>query len=292
MLSQDVLKQIRGIQLKAGHLVTDALAGNYLSAFKGRGMEFDEVREYVPGDDVRTIDWNVTARTNTPHVKVLREERELTLMLMVDVSPSLVFGTGTRPKHELAAELAAVLAFLAIRNNDKVGLIAFSDHIEQFIPPKKGRGHVWNIIRSVLTHRATGKKTDIAGALDYMINVAERRCMCFLISDFWAEGYEKPLRHVARRHDFIAVRIGDQRETNLPPAGFVSFQDSETGEELVLDTSDPTVRATYGRTADEREKTLQSVFRRQGIDHFTLGTDSNVTTPLLQYLRNRERRRR
>lgn len=291
MLSQDVLKQIRGIQLKAGHLVTDALAGNYLSAFKGRGMEFDEVREYVPGDDVRTIDWNVTARMHQPFVKVLREERELTLMLMVDVSPSQAFGTATRQKHELAAELAAVLAFLAIRNNDKVGLIAFSDHIEQFIPPKKGRGHVWNIIRSVLTHQGAGKTTDIGGALDYMMNVADRKCMCFLISDFWAQGYEKQLRHVARRHDFIAVRTLDERELKLPPAGIVAFQDAETGEELLLDTSDRKVLEAYEDAARERERGLESLFRKNAIDHFTLRTDGNVTAPLIGYLRGRERRR-
>ncbi len=291
MLSQDVLKQIRGIQLRAGHLVTDALAGNYLSAFKGRGMEFDEVREYVPGDDVRAIDWNVTARMSSPYVKVLREERELTLMLMVDVSPSLVFGTAARQKHELAAELAAVLAFLAIRNNDKVGLIAFSDHIEQFIPPKKGRGHVWNIIRSVLTHRGSGRSTDVAGALDYMMNMADRKCMCFLISDFWAHGYEKQLKHVARRHDFIAVRIGDQRELTLPPAGIVAFQDAETGEEILVDTSDKSVLRAYASAAADREKTLQTLFRRNAIDHFTVSTDGNVTAPLMGYLRGRERRR-
>jgi len=292
MLPPSVVQQIRMIQLKAGHLVTDALAGNYLSAFKGRGMEFDEVRAYVPGDDVRSIDWNVTARVGEPYVKVLREERELTLMLMVDVSASQAFGTTGRLKNELAAELAAVLAFLAIRSNDKVGLIVFSDHVEHYIPPKKGRGHVFGIIKAVLTHTSQGQKTDVAGALDYMTRVLKRRSMCFLISDFWAADYERSLRLAARRHDLIAVRVQDPRERELPPAGLVAFQDSETGDQVLVDTSDAGVRADYARIMAARDYELGQSFGKLGIGQFAIGTEGSVVQPLVRYLRERERRRR
>lgn len=292
MLSPEVLKQIKTLELRAGHLVTDALAGNYLSAFKGRGMEFDEVREYVPGDDVRTIDWNVTARMNAPFVKVLREERELTLMLMVDVSPSQGFGTASRAKREVAAELAAVLAFLATRNNDKVGLICFSDHVEQFIPPKKGRGHVWSIIRSVLTHEGKGRRTDVAGTLDFLGRVTSRRAMSFLISDFWASGYEQAMRLAARRHDLIAVRVRDPRELSMPKAGVVAFQDLESGELVTLDMGSRKVRERYATLMDEEERRLTGFFRRCGIGEITLCTGEPVVAPLVRYLRERERKKR
>lgn len=291
MLSPEVIKQIRRIQLRAGHEVTDALAGNYLSAFKGRGMEFDEVREYVPGDDVRSIDWNVTARMSAPYVKVLREERELTLMLMVDVSPSQAFGTAGRQKREAAAELAAVLAFLATRNNDKVGLIVFSDHVEQYVPPKKGRAHVWSIIRAVLTHETAGSKTDVAGAVDYMTSVAARRSMCFLISDFWAQGFERAVKLAGRRHDMICVRVADPREKELPASGLIELEDSESGERMIVDSSDRRVRDEYRRAGELRDEELTKLFRRYGIDSFTVGTEGSVTTPLIGFLRSRERRR-
>lgn len=292
MLSADVLKQIKALELRAGHLVTDALAGNYLSAFKGRGMEFDEVREYVPGDDVRTIDWNVTARMNAPFVKVMREERELTLMLMVDVSPSQRFGTVARAKRDVAAELAAVLAFLATRNNDKVGLICFSDHVEQFIPPKKGRSHVWNIIRSVLTHEGKGKTTDLSGALDFLGRVSTRRAMSFLISDFWAQGYEKVMRLAGRRHDLVAVRIRDPRELMIPAAGIMSVQDLESGEVLYLDMSDKRVRSQYTQLMQQEDQRLTQFLRRSGIGEITVHTGEPVVAPLVRYLRERERKAR
>jgi uncharacterized protein (DUF58 family) len=292
MLSPEVLKQIKTLELRAGHLVTDALAGNYLSAFKGRGMEFDEVREYVPGDDVRTIDWNVTARMNAPFVKVLREERELTLMLMVDVSPSQSFGTVARAKREVAAELAAVLAFLATRNNDKVGLICFSDHVEQFIPPKKGRGHVWSIIRSVLTHEGKGRRTDVAATLDFLGRVTSRRAMSFLISDFWASGYEQAMRLAARRHDLVAVRVRDPRELSMPRAGVVSFQDLESGELVTLDMGNRKVRERYAALMEEEERRLTGFFRRCGIGAITVRTGEPVVAPLVRYLRERERKKR
>lgn len=289
MLAPELLQQIRRIQLKAGHTVTNALAGNYLSAFKGQGMEFDEVREYVPGDDVRMIDWNVTARMEQPYVKVLREEREMTLMLMVDVSRSQGFGTERRDKRETAAELAAVLAFLAIRNNDKVGLMVFSDHVERFIPPKKGRAHVFGIIRAVLTEKGAGERTDVGGALDQMTRLMTRRSLCFLISDFWAEGYELPLKLAARRHEVVCARVEDPRERTLPAAaGLLELEDRETGERVVVDAGDARVRAWYETRAKERAKELERTFRRAGCGQLTVAAEVGVATPLLRFLRQRE----
>lgn len=292
MIASDLIKQIRGLELKAGHLVTDALAGNYLSAFKGQGMEFEEVREYVPGDDIRSIDWNVTARMQAPYVKVLREERELTVMLMVDVSPSQVFGTGARGKQELAAELAAILAFLAIRNNDKVGLIVFSDHVEQYIPPKKGRAHVWNIIRAVLTHDGSGSRTNISQALEYLLKVAKRRSMVFLISDFWDAGFGHQLRLAARRHDLVCARTEDPQELALADAGLVHYRDAETGETHLIDTGSVKVREAFAAATKERHESLKALFRKSHAGSFTLSPDVPVTSPLLQYFREKERRTR
>ncbi|TWW07836.1 DUF58 domain-containing protein, partial [Planctomyces bekefii] len=253
MLSPEVLKQIRGLELKAGHLVTEAMAGNYVSAFKGRGMEFDEVREYVPGDDIRSIDWNVTARMRQPFVKVLKEEREQTLMLMVDVSPSQMFGTTGRKKQEMAAEMAAVLAFLAIRNNDKVGLVVFSDHVEEFIPPKKGRGHVFRIISTVLTHQGSGKTTDINQALQYTMQMLNRKSLLFVISDFWAKGFEQQLKMAGRRHDVVCVRTLDPIEAELPRVGFLALRDLETGEEVIVDSSDREVGRRFMELVRKRD---------------------------------------
>lgn len=292
MLTPELIKQVKKIQLKAGHLVTDALAGNYLSAFKGRGMEFDEVRDYVPGDDVRTIDWNVTARMHTPYVKVLREEREMTIMLMVDVSPSQVFGTGGRLKRTAAAELAAVLAFVAIRSSDKVGLIVFSDHVEHFVPPKKGRGHVWSIIRSVLTHQGKGKTTDVGGALDFLMKVTSRRATCFLISDFWAQSYERALHLTSGRHDLVCVRIEDPLERDLVSAGVVAFRDAESGAFVEVDTGDPSVRNAYAAAQKERAEGLAQLCRKNGMGLVTIGTDEPVTGPLMRFLRERGRGRK
>jgi uncharacterized protein (DUF58 family) len=291
MLSPEIIKQIKRIELRAAHLVTSALTGNYLSAFKGRGMEFDEVREYVPGDDVRTIDWNVTARMNVPFIKILREERELTIMLMVDVSDSQAFGSKGRRKREQAAELAAVLAFLAIRNNDKVGLIVFADEVEEYIAPKKGRGHVWRIIRTVLTHEQRKKRgTDMAGALDFMTNVAARRSLCFLISDFWTTGIERSLTYTSRRHDLVCVQVRDPLEMSLPAAGIALLEDAESGALIELDTSDPQVQAAYGEQINKVDSDLVTLTKRLGLDLFKLNTQGPVTGPLLDFLRRRERR--
>ena len=291
MLSPDIIKQIRMIEFKAGHLVTEAMAGNYVSAFKGTGMEFEEVREYVPGDDVRTIDWNVTARMQVPYIKVHKEEREMTLMLMIDVSPSQRFSGSGRRKNELSADMAAVLAFLAIRNNDKVGLIAFSDHVESYIPPKKGRGHVWNIIRSVLTLEGSGKKTDISSALDFLGQMAKRRTTCFLISDFYAENFEKSLAVAARRHDMNCIRTVDPLEERYAEAGYVELEDAETGETMIVDAKSKRFQALFQDMQRRQDEARIKLFRRMGAGMFSLRSDGSVVDPLVKYLAERGSRR-
>jgi uncharacterized protein (DUF58 family) len=290
MLSPKLIQQIRNIELKAGHLVNDALAGEYVSVFRGVGMEFDKVREYEAGDDVRTIDWNVTARVNAPYVKIFREERELTLMLLVDLSGSQSFGSTGRFKHEIATELAAILAFLATKNNDKVGLILFSDHVEQFIPAKKGRSHVWRIIREILTHKPKGKGTNLKEALDYFNRVSKRRSMSFLLSDFCSENYEKSLELAAHRHDLVCVDIKDARERELPASGLITLQDAETGQSILVDTSDARFRQRFTETVQKEEKTRIDFFRRHKIDYFAVNTEEAVVQPLIRYIHQRERR--
>lgn len=290
MLSSEIIQQIRKIQIKAGHLVTDALAGEYISAFKGVGQEFEKVREYIPGDDIRSIDWNVTARMNAPFVKVFQEERELTLMIMVDVSASQNFGTSGQFKREAAAELAAVLAFLAIKNNDKVGLIVFSDHVEQYIPPQKGRSHVWRIIRAVLTHEGHGIRTDIDGALKYLLQVCKRKSMCFLLSDFCADGYDKRLRIASKRHDLVCAVVKDQQEMELPKSGLIQLQDAETGESVLLDSNHATVRKIFKENYDKQSQALYGMFQKNGIDYLDVSTSESVVNPITRYLRQRERR--
>jgi uncharacterized protein (DUF58 family) len=298
MLPKELVAEIRLLELKAGRLVTDALAGNYLSAFRGRGMEFDEVREYTPGDDVRTIDWNVTARLGTPYVKVLREERELTMVALVDVSPSQAFGSRRRTKLQAAAEMAAILAFLAIRSNDKVGLVAFSDHVETFVPPKKGRAHVWSIISTILSHQGKGRGTDLGGALDFLTRVSKRRATVFVISDFWAQGFETQLSAAARRHDVIAAITRDPAERALPEAGLVLYRDLESGREALVDTSSRRARESYERALVAADKRLQDVFRRCGVDSFPIevggaaGQGASTVQALARYLRLRDQKRR
>ena len=290
MLSPEILAKIKQLQLKAGHLTSDAMVGEYSSAFRGLGQEFDKVRDYIPGDDIRSIDWNVTARMNEPYVKVFREERELTLMLMVDVSPSQLFGTSGAFKQEQAAEIAAILAFLAIKNNDKVGLLVFSDHVEQFIRPKKGRAHVWQIIRSVLTHKGSGQKTDMAGALSYLTKVIKRKSMCFLISDFHTENYEKNLRLVGKRHDLTCCVTGDAREGSLTKCGIVQLTDPETGELFTLDTSNPRTRSLLNQISEDEKSRLKNLFRRLKSDHVFLDTHESTVALVAHYLKQRERR--
>jgi len=290
LLPLEVIRRIRKIHIHSNYLVNDILAGEYESAFRGRGMEFEEVREYQPGDDVRDIDWNVTARMGHPYVKVYREERELTILLLVDVSGSGQFGSGAQLKNELSAELAAVLAYAAVKNNDKVGLIIFSDSIEKFIPPKKGRNHVWRVIREVLEHRPRSRKTDISAALDFLNRITSRRVIAFLISDFIAGGYEKLLRVTNKKHDLIAISIADPRERELPPVGLVELEDAETGETRLIDTGDAAFRREFSAGATRRTSETRELFRRCGVDHIPLITDQPYINALMKFFRMREKR--
>ncbi|MBN2312113.1 MAG: DUF58 domain-containing protein [Candidatus Hydrogenedentes bacterium] len=290
MIPSEVMQQIRRIQIRTNHMVSEILAGQYESVFKGRGMEFKEVREYVPGDDVRMIDWNVTARTGRPHVKLLAEERELTVMLVVDASGSGRFGTAARFKNELAAELCAVVAISAIRNNDKVGLIVFTDDVELYVPPSKGRQHVLRVIREVLYFEPRGTGTNIPGALRFLNGVTKRRAVTFLVSDFLAEDYEVPLRVAARRHDVIATVVSDPREDVLPNAGLVALRDVETGRELLVDTGDKNVREEYARAAQERARQRERIFQRNRVDAIHVCTDRPYIDEIYRFFRMRERR--
>ncbi len=287
-LSPELLARIKAIQIRTQRLVTDALAGEYHSAFKGRGMEFEQVREYAPGDDIRHIDWNVTARMSSPFVKEHREERELTVMLIVDVSSSGAFGTSGKQKREVVAELAAVLAYLAIQNNDRVGMIIFSDRIERFIPPKKGRAHVWRVIREVLSFRPAGRGTDLDGALEYLGRVVRRRSVGFVISDFLDTGFAERLRVAARRHDLTAIRVLDRREVSLPRMGLIELEDAETGRTLVIDTADRRVPGSFARLArhDMEQRTEQ--FRQAGVGEIQVWADRPWIEPLVRYMRARE----
>jgi uncharacterized protein (DUF58 family) len=289
-LPLEVIRRIRKIHIHSNYLVNDILAGEYESAFRGRGMEFEEVREYQPGDDVRDIDWNVTARMGHPYVKVYREERELTILLLVDVSGSGQFGSGAQLKNELSAELAAVLAYAAVKNNDKVGLIIFSDSIEKFIPPKKGRNHVWRVIREVLEHRPRSRKTDISAALDFLNRIASRRVIAFLISDFIASDYEKLLRVTNKKHDLIAISIADPRERELPPVGLVELEDAETGETRLIDTGDAGFRKEFMVGALRRVSETREIFRRCSVDHIPLITNQPYINALMKFFRMREKR--
>jgi uncharacterized protein (DUF58 family) len=290
MISKEVLQKIRKIHIRTNHVVNDIFAGEYESAFRGRGMQFEEVREYTPGDDVRDIDWNVTARFGHPFVKVYREERELTIMLLVDVSSSCFFSTQAQFKQELAAEIASVLAFAATKNNDKVGLIIFSDHIEKCIPPKKGTNHVWRVIREVLDHRALSVRTDIPAALTYLNKIMRRKTTVFLISDFISSDYEKALRITAGKHDLIAVSITDPRELELPDVGMVELRDAESGETMLVDTSSADVRAGYRLQAEKNCSERQALFRSSAIDCIEISTDRPFIDPIMKFFRMREKR--
>jgi len=289
LIPDEVLKKIHLLHIRTKHLVNDVMAGEYESAFRGRGMEFEEVREYQPGDDVRTIDWNVTARMDRPYVKLYREERELIVMLLVDISGSGHFGSKKKLKREVAAEVAALLAYTAIRNNDKVGLILFTDRVEKFVPPKKARGHGWRVIREILSYEPEGQGTDLSQALDFLGQVMRKRCICFLLSDFLASGYEKSLRLSNKRHDMIALSISDPREMELPGVGFLELEDAETGDLLLVDTRDPDLRRQYldlrRREKDERTR----LFRSMDLDHAALSTHVSYVEPLLALFRRREK---
>ena len=294
-----IMSGMRQLEIRTRRLVNDSLAGAYHSVFKGRGMDFDEVREYSPGDEVRTIDWNVTARAGRTFIKKFTEERELTIFLLVDISASGNFGSGALSKRDLAAELASVLAFSAIRNSDKVGLLLYTDRVERYLPPKKGRRHVLRVVRDILYHEPEGTGTDTVRALDVVNHVLHRRAIVFLISDFESPKDEataraelrRAMRQTNRRHDLIAVHVEDPRERELPNVGIVALEDAETGEIVELDTASPRVRDRFKQQSLERARRLVSDFRSEGVDTLQLQTDSAYMPALQRFFKTRERRR-
>lgn len=285
--NEEILKKVRKIEIKARGLSRQMFSGEYHSAFKGRGMAFSEVREYQYGDDVRNIDWNVTARLNHPYVKVYEEEREMTVMLLVDVSGSNHFGTHHQFKEELVAEVAATLAFSAIQNNDKVGVICFSDRIEKFIPPKKGSSHILRIIRELITFRPQSNGTDLTLALSYFTNVIKKRCTAFLLSDFYDDHYADALKIASQKHDLVAIQIVDEKERTLPNLGLAKFYDPETGETLWVDTDSEQVRQQFSRTYAEHAAQVLEVLRKYGIDHTELLTGEDFVKPLMKLFKLR-----
>jgi uncharacterized protein (DUF58 family) len=298
--AREILKKVRQVEIRTRRLVNDSMAGQYHSVFKGRGMDFDEVREYVPGDEVRMIDWNVTARAGRPFIKKFTEERELTILLLVDVSASGNFGSAAQSKREMAAELASVLAFSAIRNSDKVGLILFSDRIEKYIPPKKGRRHVLRVVREVLYFEPEGRGTDVVQALDFANHVMKRRAVAFLISDFESAGdhtqalgsLRRAIRLANKRHDLVALHIRDRREHELPDVGILAIEDAETGELLEIDTANPQVRTRFAQIAGERAAAVRRTLNAEAVDSLELETGVSYVPPLMQFFKSRERRSR
>jgi uncharacterized protein (DUF58 family) len=291
MLPKEILKKVHHIHITTSRLVTDLFAGQYHSVFKGRGMEFDEVREYLPGDEIRFIDWNVTARMGAPFIKKFVEERELTVMLLLDMSMSCQFGSVSQLKSQLAAELCSVLAFSAIQNNDKVGFIAFTDRIEKFVPPRKGLRHVLRVVREALHFKAEGKGTDIAAAVEYLNKVTKRSAVIFIISDFYASVFKKPLSIANKRHDIAAVTITDPREIELPNVGIIGLQDAESGEEFLIDTSDRSLREEYKKDAVKRIQERKDLFSSINVDNIDIRTDIPYTQSLFKFFKMRERRR-
>jgi uncharacterized protein (DUF58 family) len=286
----EILKKIRTLEIKTRGLVETAFAGDYHSVFKGRGMNFEDVREYQPGDEIRAIDWNVTARLGTAYVKKFTEERELTVILVVDVSASGNFGSTAQSKRELAAEVACLLAFSAIRNNDKVGLILFTDRVELFIPPKKGRSHTLRLIREILFFKPQGRGTEPALALDYLNNIVTRRAVVFFISDFQAPDFSRALAVSGRRHDFIAIHIRDEREKVLPNIGIITLEDAETDEQIEINTADRGTRGRFTDLASEHETDLARTLRRNNIDAIALQTGEDYLPALRSFFKQRERR--
>ncbi len=289
-IPRDLLKKVKQIEISTRNMVNEVFSGEYHSVFKGRGMEFAEVREYQPGDDVRTIDWNVSARMGHPYVKIFEEERELTVMLLVDVSSSGNFGTTEQMKREIAAELSAVLAFSAIKNNDKVGLIIFSDKIEKFIPPHKGKKHVLRVIREILFYKPQEATTDLNFALEYLSRVIKRRSIVFLISDFLTENYEKSLQIANKKHDIIAMSITDPREISLPDAGMIDLEDAETGETILIDTGSYQVRSEFYRQTTAQHSGRENYFRSIGVDHINILTDRSYVKPITRFFKMRAKR--
>lgn len=290
MDTKELLKKVRKIEIKTRGISNQIFSGEYHSAFKGRGMAFSEVREYQPGDDIRSIDWNVTARFNHPFVKIFEEERELTVMLIVDVSASGDFGSQVQFKKEMMTEICAVLSFSAIQNNDKIGMIFFSDKIEKFIPPKKGKSHILRIIRELIEFTPQQNKTDIAQALKYFTNVIKKRSIAFVISDFMDDHFADALKLAGKKHDVVGIRIYDQREEKLPDIGLVKTYDPETGISHWLDTSSRKIRNEYKKNWIENQKKLENIFRKSGVDSVSIRTDRSYVQPLMNLFKRRERR--
>ncbi len=290
MLTKEILKQVRQIEIKTRGVVNEVFSGEYHSVFKGRGMEFSEVREYQIGDDIRTIDWNVSARFGHPYVKIFEEERELTLMLLVDLSGSLVFGSVEKTKQQIAAELTAILAFSAMKNNDKVGLILFTDQIEKFVPPRKGKSHVLRIIREVLSFEPRGNKTNIKVALEYFNHSVKKKSIAFLISDFIDDGYDKILRIIGKKHDLVNILLEDPRETDIPKVGLIKLKDAETGKTRFVDSNNKIVQAYFRQRVIERENYRNNLFLKSRVDTINISTASSYIKPLINFFKNRERR--
>ena len=286
----DILKKVQRIQIVANRAVDDLFAGQYKSVFRGRGMEFDEVREYQPGDDVRTIDWNVTARTGTPFIKRFCEERELTVMFMVDVSASGAFGSGHRSKLDLVVEVAALLMFSALKNNDKVGLVTFCDDVIEYLPPRKGKAHVLHLVRQLVAAEPVARETNLEAALEFVGRVQKRRAVAFLISDFIAPEARHAMAVCGRRHDLIAVNVSDPREETLPDVGFINLIDAETGQLVELDTRHPEVRSLFARQAAERAESLSRQLKRAGVDELPIGTEEDYVGDLRRFFNMREKR--
>ncbi|MBI5143785.1 MAG: DUF58 domain-containing protein [Candidatus Omnitrophica bacterium] len=290
MLPKEIIRKIRRIEITTSRLVTDILSGQYESVFKGRGIEFDEVREYQPGDEIRSIDWNVTARMGHPYIKKYVEERQLTVMILLDASGSSYFGTTRRLKNELAAEVSSILAFAAVQNNDRVGLIVFTDRVEKYIPPRKGLQHVLRVVREAIYFKPKGKGTDIAGALEFLDGVITRRAVVFVISDFFAKDFKKPLSIANKKHDVVAVTITDPRETELPKAGLVEVADAEKGSFFLIDTASARQRETYAaksrRMIEERSRLFGSI----SVDHIDIRTDKPYIEEFIKFFRMRKRR--
>ena len=291
MNASSLLKKVRKIEIKSKGLSNHIFAGEYHTAFKGTGMAFSEVREYQSGDDIRSIDWNVTARYNTPYVKIFEEEREMTVMLLIDVSASGDFGTNKQYKKDLATEIAAVLAFSAIKNNDKVGVIFFSDRIEKFIIPKKGKSHILRIIREIVSLEPDSKGTDIAMALEYFNSVIKRRSICFILSDFTSAPFSKPLKIASKKHDIVGVRIHDKRESEMPNIGLVPMQDMETDKLVYVDTSNKEIRLNYSKTRSQKIKNLNKIFETNGVDLVQISTGEDYVKPLVNFFKRRGKRK-
>lgn len=290
VVAAEILKKVRLIEIRTRRLVNDLFSGEYHSIFRGRGMEFDEVREYQIGDDYRQIDWNVTARTGVPYIKKFTEERELSVVFLIDASGSQHFGTGDLLKSELAAELTALLSLAAIKNNDKVGMIIFTDKIEKFVPPAKGRQHVLRLIREVLYFQPENRGTNIAGALEYFMKVIKRRSVVFLMSDFYSSGYEKELLIAGRRHDLIALRLTDPREMDIPTAGLLYLEDAETGQTLWLDSHDQNFIREFKKNRLEELQQIEKVFAQNNVDFINLDTSQSYIQPLIRFFKMRSRR--